>query len=312
MDEFCILGIDTSNYKTSVAVVTESGKILCNFQEFLTVKKGNRGLRQSEAFFQHVIKLPDLIQKAFNASEGKRISAVSVSTKPRPVEGSYMPVFNAGKSAAEIISTACKVPLYTFSHQEGHIEAVRHQSEFRNNDDFISFHFSGGTTEALHVKQNHIKLVGGSKDLAMGQVLDRLGVTMGMNFPCGEEMDRKIENYASPGENRLTKIKVKNCEMNLSGIETQCQRLYGSVPDADLIYMVFERLSQAVEDMCINLEKSYGVKDFLFAGGVSSSRFMRSHLKEKLKEYRLCFGNPALSTDNAVGIAFLGGNRLWQ
>ena len=46
------LGIDTSNYKTSVAVTSSEGEIIFNSQSFLKVKEGQRGLRQSEALFQ--------------------------------------------------------------------------------------------------------------------------------------------------------------------------------------------------------------------------------------------------------------------
>ena len=132
MDSSFILGIDTSNYKTSVAVVTEQGEILCNIQEFLTVKQGERGLRQSDAFFQHVLKIPELAGKAIETAGDRKPAAVSVSTRPRPVEGSYMPVFQAGLSAAKLIASAWTVPLFTFSHQEGHIEAVRHNSPLGN------------------------------------------------------------------------------------------------------------------------------------------------------------------------------------
>ena len=57
--ELLSLGIDTSNYKTSLAVVDKTGEVLFNYQKFLDVKPGEKGLRQSEAFFQHVQKLPE-------------------------------------------------------------------------------------------------------------------------------------------------------------------------------------------------------------------------------------------------------------
>ncbi len=306
-----ILGIDTSNYKTSVAIVSKEGEILCNIQEYLEVKKGERGLRQSAALFQHINKLPELIERAFAENPGIQISCVSASNRPRPVEGSYMPVFNAGYSAGKMIASALHVPFYTFSHQEGHIEAVRYNSELKESSNFISFHFSGGTTEALLVKKEQITLVGGSKDLAFGQVLDRLGVALGMNFPCGEEMDKLICNFVPQEKNLLTRIKVKNGELNLSGIETQCQRLIGKVDSRELIYMTFDRLSQAICDLCMNLSRTYETEDFLFAGGVSSSRFMRKALNERLGQLHLCFGDPKLSTDNAVGTALLGGKKIW-
>ena len=312
MNESYILGIDTSNYKTSVAIVSGTGEIVCNIQEYLEVKKGERGLRQSDALFQHINKLPELIERAFQILGDRKISAVSVSSRPRSVEGSYMPVFNAGLSAGRILSAALGVPMYTNSHQEGHVEAVKYGSELKDSNDFVSFHFSGGTTEALLVKDDSVMLAGGTKDLAMGQVLDRLGVTLGMSFPCGSEMDKITAETERPDKNILTKIKIKDCYFNLSGIETQGQRAAGTVPDEDLIYMTFERLSEAVAGLCKDLNKTYGTTDFLFAGGVSSSMFMRKYLKDNLKQFRLCFGDPALSTDNAVGTALLGGKKLWQ
>ena len=312
MKEAYILGIDTSNYKTSVAIVSCSGEIVCNIQEYLEVKKGERGLRQSDALFQHINKLPELIERAFQILGNRKISAVSVSSRPRSVDGSYMPVFNAGLSAGRIISSALSVPMFTNSHQEGHVEAVKHGSSLEDSRELVSFHFSGGTTEALLVKNDSVTLAGGTKDLAMGQVLDRLGVTLGMSFPCGAEMDQVTEETARPEKNILTRIKIKDCYFNLSGIETQAQRAAGTVPEEDLIYMIFERLAEAVAGLCRELKRKYGVNDFLFAGGVSSSCFMRKYLKENLKEFNLCFGDPALSTDNAVGTALLGGKKLWQ
>lgn len=306
------LGIDTSNYKTSVAVVDRAGEIICDFQQYLEVKKGERGLRQSVALFQHIHNLPDLLEKAFAAlPKDTRIDCVAASARPRPVEGSYMPVFNAGISAARTLAAALSVPYLAFSHQEGHIEAVRHHSPLAKSEKFLSFHFSGGTTEGLYVNGDSIRMVGGSKDLSMGQVLDRVGVAMGMDFPCGEEMDELIFAKPAPPANILPKIKCENGYIHLSGIETRCQREMGNVDRDELTAMLFQRLKEAVVLMSRQLSAEYEVKDILFAGGVSASRYMREHLQSELCDLRVCFGEPRLSTDNAVGVAFLGGKKVW-
>ena len=123
------LGIDTSNYRTSVALVDEKGEILFNHRELLDVPQGERGLRQSVAFFNHVQRLPEVIEKAMAYRD--RIRAVAVSERPRPREGSYMPCFTAGSACAREVASALGVPLYLTSHQEGHIEAVRYYSDLR-------------------------------------------------------------------------------------------------------------------------------------------------------------------------------------
>ncbi len=309
------LGIDTSNYKTSVAVVDDEGNILYNSQNFLYVKEGERGLRQSDAFFQHVMKLPHIMDEVF-AIPGIResLACISVSTRPRPVEGSYMPVFMAGYGFAKTLANALNLPLFEVSHQEGHVEAVKYYSKFNNTDRVATFHFSGGTTEALLVDyQDHsFNIVGGSKDLAYGQVLDRVGVALGLQFPCGQELD-EIATFGRVGQKNLSKIKVNDCFVNLSGIETQAQRLIGNVLVDELITELFEKISQSVLDMTIQISRKYGIKEFIFAGGVSCSSYMRNFLRNNLpSDIDFAFGDPKLSQDNAVGVALLGGKNIWH
>ncbi|MBR5739871.1 MAG: O-sialoglycoprotein endopeptidase, partial [Firmicutes bacterium] len=179
-----ILGIDTSNYRTSVALVNDRGEIIYNHRELLEVPEGKKGLRQSEAFFQHVMRLPDALEPALEYRDS--ITGIACSSRPRPREGSYMPCFMAGETVARELASALNVPLREFSHQEGHIEAVKYFSALRDTDDVVFFHFSGGTTEAVYRDE----IVGGTLDIAFGQVLDRIGQKMGLSFPSGEELDR--------------------------------------------------------------------------------------------------------------------------
>ena len=307
------IGIDTSNYKTSVAAVDEGGEILFNHQQFLEVKKGERGLRQSEALFQHVQNLPPVLENLLADYDlRQRIGAVCVSEKPRPVEGSYMPVFTAGTGYGRAVAAALGVPLYTFSHQEGHIEAIRYYSELKDVTPLICFHFSGGTTEALLVDKDRFEIVGGSKDLAYGQVLDRIGVALGLDFPCGEAMD-KIAMASSGHPPIFTPIQVKDGYVNLSGIESQGQRVLGEYPQMALIEDLFEKLSAAIMKMTLQLSTKYEIRNFIYAGGVSCSQYMRNFLVEHLlKDLNIVFGKSELSSDNAIGVALLGGRNLWR
>lgn len=307
------LGIDTSNYKTSIAVVDGFGKIIADERKFLTVKKGERGIRQSEALFQHINNLPVLLESLTNYLEIKnQIKAVAVSKKPRPLENSYMPVFNAGCSIGKSLSYILGIPLYEFSHQEGHIEAIKFNNFVPQSLKFIAFHFSGGTTEAILVDETlhdskKYEIVGGSRDISYGQLLDRVGVSLGMEFPCGEAMDKSLfESKANYKQIKLPPIKVNDGFINISGIETACQRITDISDSRDLIYSLFIRIIESIEEMTEQLSGKYGISDFIYAGGVASSRFIRENLR---LGYNLCFGEPKLSADNAVGIALLGRNR---
>lgn len=312
------LGIDTSNYKTSVAIMDKEGNILYDCRKFLKVKKGERGLRQSDALFQHVGQLPQIIEDAMKiAGIRENIGCVSVSSRPRPVEGSYMPVFTAGIAIAQTISNVLDVPLFKFSHQEGHIEAVKFFSPLKNTKEpFVCFHFSGGTTEAIYVDNDkgQFEIVGGSRDLAYGQVLDRIGVALGFDFPCGEQMDR-LALAGGSVQNIFTPIKVNDAFVNLSGIETQGQRIIqgNNYDTRDIAESLLRSLAESVRKMVLQLHEKYYVNDFIFAGGVSSSQYIKNYLTENIdSRLNLFFGKPEMASDNGVGTALLGGQKIWH
>lgn len=310
-----ILGIDTSNYKTSAALCSTDGRVLGDKRKFLTVRQGERGLRQSNALFQHVENLPQIIRAVLAEAnaEQTQICAVAASASPRNAEGSYMPCFNAGVSTGKSIAAVLGVPFYETSHQEGHIAAILNTIADVPSD-FLTLQLSGGTCELLRVGTSHlgyqIEIIGGSKDISYGQVLDRVGVSLGMAFPCGEEMD-DIAIKASYNEKRLKPVAVDGSYINLSGIETQAQRLTESVPREELICELFDRISDSIYRIVKNASAETGLETVVFAGGVSSSRYISKRLSELAagSRLRLEFGNQIYSSDNAVGVALIGGKR---
>ena len=246
--------------------------------------------------------------------------AVAYSSKPRPMENSYMPVFLAGEGYGKAIAAALRVPAFEFSHQEGHIEAIKAYSRHRDKERVLACHFSGGTCEVLRVKTNErgygIDVVGGSMDISFGQVLDRLGVQLGMAFPAGEEMDRIAVNAAGESQ-RLTPIKVKDGWINLSGIDTQAKRELADMYVSDAapaIRELFHRMSDAIVTMIQQCAEKTGVRDVIMAGGVTASRFIRDEVGEALRKIDIDaeFGDVKLAQDNAVGTALLGGRFLWR
>jgi N6-L-threonylcarbamoyladenine synthase len=319
MSDF-FLGIDTSNYKTSAAIVDENGRIVSDQRKLLSVTRGKRGLRQQEAVFQHTVNLPEILESLFAGREysGGKLRCAAVSSRPRPVDGSYMPVFLSGMAAAGAVSAAMKIPLYEFSHQEGHIAAIQYYSEFKEKNRFVTFHFSGGTTEAILIDREKgvYDLVGGSRDISFGQLLDRTGVALGFDFPAGEAMDEaalKAAEAETPETIRLPVIRCPDGFINLSGIETHCRNLIREHTDkgsSALIYSLFGEITRTIARMTVKISEKNEIDDFIYAGGVSASGYIRKHLlpviRKKSRGITACFGEPALSSDNAVGIALLG------
>ena len=315
-----VLGIDTSNYTTSLAVTDINGKIVIDRRINLTVRQGERGLRQSHALFQHFENLPEMLTGLFGEIDKNRIGAVAASNRPRPVEGSYMPVFKAGVNYGIVVAAGLGVPFFEFSHQEGHLEAVKHGSPLSCEAEYLAWHLSGGTSELLHVKGDAVEIIGGSKDLSFGQVIDRIGVALGMKFPAGREMDAAAiieKDKPAPTENggSLKEIHVDGLYLNLSGIETQCRRELNRTGDpGHLIYELFQKISRSLCKVTENAVEKTGCGRVLFTGGVSSSRYVREEILRYFKDRPTepVFGDPVLSSDNGVGISFLGGKVLWQ
>lgn len=195
------IGFDTSNYTTSAAVFDgTSGE---NRGKLLTVPQGALGLRQSEAVFQHVKRLHLMVEQLRGDGVLDRLRSVGASTRPREVEGSYMPCFLVGEGQARTLAAALDVPFYPCSHQQGHIAAAAWSAgrEDLLETPHLAWHLSGGTTELLLVRPvGHTveaELVGGTSDIAAGQLVDRVGVALGLGFPAGESAGRPVSGLLS-------------------------------------------------------------------------------------------------------------------
>ena len=299
------LGIDTSNYTTSAALYDkESGEVI-NARRLLPVKEGERGLRQSDAVFHHVQQLPDLIEQALVGFEGE-IAGIGVSTRPRAVDGSYMPCFTVGAGTARSLSAALHIPVYEFSHQQGHIAAALYSIDRLDLIDqpHIAFHVSGGTTEALLVNGDggflSTKLLAATLDLNAGQLIDRVGVMMGLRFPCGKELEKLA---LTCNEKIRIKPTLKDGNCCLSGGENQCKKLIeeGKSPEYIAKYAL-TYVQAAVYGMCRCIREDHPDLPIVFAGGVMSNSLIREYICAHID---CLFSKPEFSSDNACGVAVL-------
>lgn len=304
------LGIDTSNYATSLAVVNEAKEVVCAKKEFLPVKPGELGLRQSDALFQHTLALPAMLQALANQGVLENIRAVGVSSRPRPISGSYMPCFLAGLSVATAFATALNVPLIQTSHQQGHVAAALHGT---NNPELslspaMVLHISGGTTEILHTcKYEILDRMGGSLDLFAGQAIDRLGVQLGLPFPAGEAVSALASqctiNSIKP------KISVKNLDCHFSGLQNQFERMLaeGKAPQYVAKYCLFA-IADTLITMLRNARSIYPSLPIICAGGVMGSNVIRPRMEQQLDN--IYFVDPEFSSDNAIGVALIAQSEV--
>lgn len=298
------LGIDTSNYTTSVSAF--DGEKMIFRKKLLPVKEGEKGIRQSDAVFHHTMQLPELLNDLCSEITAD-ISAVGVSVKPSNQEGSYMPCFLTGIAVATGISSALKVPLYEFSHQDGHIAAALYSCGKTDlmNKKFIAFHISGGTSQGLLVSpcgdRFTTELLCDSLDLKAGQAVDRVGLMLGLKFPCGAE----LEKLALLSDKNFDKIKVfhKDSSFSLSGVENKCKQMFNNHENlCDIALYCIKYIESALSETCSSLLNQYGSLPVVFSGGVMSNSIIRKDFEKKFGAY---FAEPAYSSDNACGIAYL-------
>ncbi len=307
--KYC-LGIDTSNYTTSAAICrVEDMEIIANSKRLLVVKSGEHGLRQSDAVFQHTKALPEILSAAYRGvSSTDTLVGVAVSDRPSEQEGSYMPCFLTGVSAADSASLAAGVKCYKFSHQAGHIAAAIYSAGRMDlaHNKFMAFHVSGGTTQALLVRPDEDKIfnitcIGGSNDLKAGQAVDRIGGMLGLDFPAGPELEKLA--LASKNVYNPRPI-IKDDTFSLSGLENMAAKMkqMGESRE-DIARFTLDFIAVSLIKCVEKLLAEYGDMPVVFAGGVMSNSIIRCRAESSFRCY---FAEPAFSSDNGAGIALLG------
>ena len=298
------LGLDTSNYTTSAAVFDRAGAVR-NCGKLLEVPDGALGLRQSDAVFQHVKRLPQMVEALREEGLLEHLAVVGASTRPRALEDSYMPCFLVGKGQGETLAAVLGVPFFACSHQQGHLAAAAWSAgrEDLLDEPHLAWHLSGGTTELLLVEpegsQVRAQCIGGSSDISAGQLVDRTGQALVLAFPAGRALDELAQ---TSNQDACFSVKQKDLIFSLSGMENKMrQNLASGMKTADCARFVLETLADILLRTTQAARKRYGDLPVLCSGGVASNSLLRM----RLRETGALFAPPEYSTDNALGVAIL-------
>ena len=297
------IGFDTSNYTTSIAFYNRDSALNCS--QLLPVKPGELGLRQSDAVFHHTKSLPELSGRLFSNVDIHSVTAVGVSTRPRAVEGSYMPCFMVGYSHAKLLSEALHVPLIECSHQQGHVAASLWSANRLDLMDqpHLAWHLSGGTTELLLVTPEKgtvsCERIGGTSDISAGQLIDRTGQLLHLPFPSGKHIDVLSGNAI---KSDLFRVKCNDLTFSFSGVQNKVHQYFETTSDpVETAAFALRCVSYAIYKTTAEAQEKYPGLEVVFSGGVTSNAMLR----EQLKPLNPIFAAPEYSTDNALGVAVL-------
>lgn len=305
-----VLGIDTSAYTTSIALADlRTEEIKFNNRIILNVPIGQKGLRQQDAVFQHLKNFNTLYDQL--TEDLKNIKIVSVSSKPRNVEESYMPVFTVGQNYGKAIAKTLNCDYIEYSHQENHIAASLIEQYKKHTSNILAIHISGGTTEFLDVRKANkgyeTVLKGGSKDITFGQLIDRLGTFMGFPFPCGMHMENCMVKI-----NEFAKIKLPAISggsyINISGMENYYKNLIlaDKYSRESIINSIFGYVADCIVHIINHIKENSYFDTIIIAGGVASNSIIRNAVFDKLKnDFNIIFPTKENSSDNAVGVSLL-------
>lgn len=301
------LGIDTSSYTTSMCLLGEDGKIKADERIILQVASGARGLRQSEALFQHVQNIPEITARLSDAVKEHELAAIGVSVKPRPQDDSYLPVFLPGLALGEALGNLLGIPCHKLTHQETHIWGGLASADGPKSLDFLVIHLSGGTTELTAVSRSEetnqlqIELLGGTLDLHAGQYVDRLGVKLGLPFPAGPSLEKMAQRTS---ETVPVATFHRGGMVSFSGPLTALENMLGEVSPEVCARTCFVSIARTLVKWIQWAAETYSSRELLIVGGVASNQIIRDTLRARLPDWQLYFADPVYSVDNAYGAAF--------
>ena len=230
-----------------------------------------------------------------------------------------MPCFLTGVGTARAVAAVTGVPLYETSHQVGHVLAALYSAGKLGacEKPFLAFHVSGGTTDSLYCEpdeQAALKITpcGTSLDLKAGQAIDRVGLMLGLQFPCGKALEQLAMQSRKPF--RIKPV-IRGVDCCLSGLENQCRKkLEQGEPPADIARFCLMTVAETVIAMTKAAQERHGKLPVLYAGGVMSNQLIRPLLAANAECW---FAAPEFACDNAAGVAVYGawrkqGGKLWQ
>jgi N6-L-threonylcarbamoyladenine synthase len=306
------LGIETSCDETAVALLRDGGEILANVvysQAGLFARYG--GVVPEVASRDHLRKLPYLVEEAFAraALSFGDVGLVGVTYGP----GLIGPLL-VGVAYAQGMAFAQRVPLVGVNHLAAHLFAHR-LAHPEVEPPLCGLIASGGHTLLVAVRGfGEYRVVGGTRDDAAGEALDKLGRLLGLGYPAGPEIDA-LAKSGDPKAIPLPRPMIESgLDMSFAGLKTAAVYWLRDHPHydrADLCASFLEAVVDVLSEKVVRAAKRLATPRIAVVGGVAANRRLREVLPMRAAEaeLRVYFPPPELCTDNAAIVAACAHHR---
>ena len=307
MKDRYILAVESSCDETSVAVLKNDKELMSNIiASQVESHKRFGGVVPEVASRHHVEVITLCIEDALLEAgiEASQLDAVAVTYGPGLV-GALL----VGMAATKAFAWANQLPLVPVNHMAGHLMAARQVQELEYP--LLALLVSGGHTELVYVSEpGNYKIVGETRDDAVGEAYDKVGRVMGLTYPAGREIDELAHKGRDVYDFPRAMMKEDNLEFSFSGLKSAFINLSHNAQQKG------KKLVK--EDLCASFQaavldilmsktkkalKSYAVKTLVVAGGVAANRGLRERLAEEITETTVVIPPLRLCGDNAGMIA---------
>ncbi|MFQ6012852.1 MAG: bifunctional N(6)-L-threonylcarbamoyladenine synthase/serine/threonine protein kinase [Thermoplasmata archaeon] len=292
------LGLEGTAHTIGIGIVDDAGRILANRGEMYLPAEG--GIHPREAANHHAARLRPVLRATLKEAGVRLRDLDLIAFSQGPGLG---PCLRTVATAARALALSLGVPIVGVNHCIAHVEIGRVATAAR---DPVLLYVSGGNTQVISYANGRYRVFGETLDIGLGNLLDKVGRTLGFPFPSGPEIERR----ARDGHELLPlPYSVKGMDVAFSGILTAAQALHAKGARVeDLCFSLQETtyamVTEVAERAMAHLEKD----EVLLGGGVACNERLRAMVADmaRAREARMFVPSRDLCVDNGAMIAWTG------
>ena len=305
------MGIESSCDETAIAILADGHEILSNvISSQIEIHKVYGGVVPEIASRHHLNNIPYVFDEALEKAgiALSEVDEIGVTAGPGLAGCILM-----GTAFAKAVSAASGIPLIGVHHIQGHISAnyIEHPEL---KPPFLSLVVSGGHTHLIEVKgYNEFKILGCTRDDAVGEAYDKVARVIGLGYPGGPKID-KLAKEGDPFAIEFKRVYLEkdSFDFSLSGTKTAVinylhkeEQAGRSVNKADVAASFQEAVMEVIIDKTMSALDLTAYKDLAVAGGVACNSFLREKISKRCEKagVNLYVPSPILCTDNGAMVA---------